>query len=60
MFWDSSKLRMSCFLNKLHIEGYQDLRGTLYKQSIFIFLAQHFLSFSDIFSSVSWIGFPDG
>jgi hypothetical protein len=49
MFWDFSKLCMSSFLTKLHVEGYQDLRGTLYKQSIFVFLAQHFLVFQTYF-----------
>jgi hypothetical protein len=49
MFWDFSRLPMQGFLTMLHIGGYQALSGIVYKQSIFVFLAQHTLVFQTYF-----------
>jgi hypothetical protein len=40
---------MQGFFTTLHVGGYQALSGTLYKQSIFVFLAQHTLVFQTYF-----------
>jgi hypothetical protein len=49
MFWDFSRLPMHGFFTMLHVGGHQSLNGTLYKNSIFIFLAQHILVFQTYF-----------
>jgi hypothetical protein len=49
MFWDLSRLPMQGIFTTLHVGDYQALSGTLYKQSIFVFLAQHILVFQTYF-----------